>query len=115
VLTNRHLSRTRDTVEFVSGDLEQLINGRLKPKYASIWVVGGAVVAGETLRRGLADEVRYSIMPIALGEGIAFFDVIGRDVPLHLLEVKAYKNGMVALRHEVKDNMKEAAPADRRL
>ncbi len=102
VLTTRHLSKARDTVEFVSGDLAQLINGRLRPKYASIWVAGGAAVAGETLRRGLADEVRYSIMPIAIGEGIAFFEALGGDVPLHLLEVKAYKSGIVALRHEVK-------------
>lgn len=102
VLTTRDLPKARDTVEFISGDLEQLINERLRPKYASIWVVGGAMVAGETLRRDLADEVRYSIMPVVIGEGIAFFDSLAKDVPLHLLEVKAYKSGMVALRHEVK-------------
>lgn len=102
VLTTRHLPKSRDTVEFVSGDLERLINERLKPKYASIWVVGGAAVAGETLRRGLADEVRYSTMPIAIGEGITFFQALSRDVPLHLLEVKAYKSGTVALRYQVR-------------
>lgn len=102
VLTTRDLPRTRDSVEFVSGDLEPLINERLKRNYASIWVVGGAAVAGETMRRGLADEVRFSIMPIAIGEGITFFKALGRDVPLHLLEVKAYKSGIVALRHEVR-------------
>lgn len=102
VLTTRHLPKVRDTIEFVSGDLEHLINQRLKPRYASIWVVGGAVVAGETLRRELADEVRYSVVPVVIGEGISFFEALGRDVPLHLLEVKAYKSGMIALRHEVK-------------
>jgi len=102
VLTTRDLPKARDTIEFISGDLAQLINGRLKPKYASVWVAGGAVVAGEALRRGLADEVRYSIMPIVIGEGITFFEAVGKDVPLHLLEVKAYKSGMVALRHEVR-------------
>lgn len=102
VLTTRHLPKVRDTIEFVSGDLEHFINQRLKPRYASIWVVGGAVVAGEALRRGLADEVRYSFMPVVIGEGISFFEALGRDVPLHLLEVKAYKSGMIALRHEVK-------------
>lgn len=102
VLTTRPMPKARDNIEFVSGDLEHLINKRLKPKYASIWIVGGAVVAGETLRRGLADEVRYSVMPVVIGEGISFFEALGRDVPLHLLEVKAYKSGMIALRHEVK-------------
>jgi len=59
------------------------------------------VVCGECLRLGLADEVRYSILPILIGEGISFFEKLDRDVSLHLMEVKAYKTGMVALRYEV--------------
>lgn len=101
VLTHRELPRNRDTVEFYSGDLAQLLNERLKPAFRSIWVVGGGAVCGECLRRGLADEVRYSILPIVIGEGIPFFETLGRDVPLHLTEAKAYKSGMVALRYEV--------------
>ena len=31
VLTSRDLPRTRDTVEFYSGDLAQFVNGRLRP------------------------------------------------------------------------------------
>jgi len=102
VLTTRDLPKTRETVEFVSGDLAEFIENKLKPDFASIWVVGGGAVAGETLRRGLADEVRYSIMPVLIGDGIPFFQGLDKDVALHLMEVKAYKSGMVALRHEVK-------------
>ena len=102
VLTNRELPRTRQTVEFYSGDLVRLVNERLKPSYRSIWFVGGGMVCGECLRLGLADEVRYSMMPIVIGEGIRFFAGLDQDVALHLMEVKAYRNGMVALRHEVK-------------
>lgn len=101
VLTSRQLPRTRDSVEFYSGDLAQFVNGRLRPTFRSIWFVGGGVVSGECLRLGLADEVRYSILPIAIGEGIAFFEKLDRDVALHLAEVKAYRSGMVALRYEV--------------
>jgi dihydrofolate reductase len=103
VLSTRDLPRTRDTVEFYSGDLAQFVNGRLRPTFRSIWFVGGGVVSGECLRRGLADEVRYSILPILIGDGIPFFDKIDRDIVLHLAEVKAYKSGMVALRYEVQD------------
>ena len=56
----------------------------------------------ECLRRGLADEVRYSIMPILIGNGISFFEGLDRDVALHLVETKAYRSGMVALRYEVR-------------
>lgn len=102
VLTRRTLPKIRETVEFHAGDLERLVNERLKPAFRSIWVVGGGEVAGECLRRGLADEVRYSIVPVLVGDGRSFFDRLDTDVPLHLLESKAYTSGIVALRYEVK-------------
>jgi dihydrofolate reductase len=104
VLTSRELPRTRDTVELYSGDLARFVNERLRPAFRSIWFVGGGVVAAECLRLGLADEIRYSIVPILIGEGIPFFANPGRDVALHLAEVKAYKNGMVELRYEVRSS-----------
>jgi dihydrofolate reductase len=102
VLTSRQLEKTRDTVEFHSGDLAALVNERLKPAFGSIWFVGGGAVSGECLRLGLADEVRYSIMPILIGDGVAFFKGLDRDVALHLVEAKAYASGMVALRYETR-------------
>jgi dihydrofolate reductase len=102
VLTRRVLPRTRDSVEFYSGDLAHLVDERLKPSFRSIWFAGGGAVSGECLRRGLAHEVRYSILPILIGEGIPFFEGLERDVGLHLMEVKAYTSGMVALRYEVR-------------
>src|SRR5579872_6101621 len=64
VLTNRTLPRTRDTVQFYSGDLAQFVNDRLRAEFRSIWFVGGGAVCGDCLRLGLADEVRYSILPV---------------------------------------------------
>jgi len=108
VLTTRDLPRTRNTVEFYAGDLAQLVNERLRPRFRSIWFAGGGTVCGECLRLGLADEVRYSILPVLIGDGIAFFEKLGRDIPLHLAEVKAYKSGVVALCYKV-----QARPGDR--
>ena len=102
VLTRRNLPKTRDTVEFYSGDLALLVNERLKPSFRSIWFVGGGAVSGECLRLGLVNEVRYSIMPILIGDGIPFFEGLDTDAALHLVEMKAYKSGMVALRYEVR-------------
>jgi dihydrofolate reductase len=101
VLTRRTLPKTRGTVEFYSGDLGRLVNERLKD-FRSIWFVGGGEVSAECLRLGLADEVRYSIVPMLIGNGIAFFQGLDTDVALHLLEAKAYTSGMVALRYEVR-------------
>lgn len=102
VLTSRDLPRTRDTVEFYSGDLAQFVNEHLRPTCRTSWFVGGGVASGECLRLGLADEVRYSILPILIGDGIPFFEKFDRDIALHLAEVKAYKSGMVELCYEVR-------------
>jgi dihydrofolate reductase len=108
VLATRDLPRTRATVEFYSGDLTQFVNTRLRPKFPSIWFVGGGVVSGECLRLGLADELRYSILPILIGDGISFFENLDRDVALHLTEVKAYKSGVVALCYDLREQVREA-------
>ena len=102
VLTSRKLPRTRETVEFYTGDLAQFVNARLRPAFRSIWFVGGGVLSAECLRLGLADEVRYSILPILIGDGIRFFEKLDKDVALRQVEVKAYASGMVGLRYEVR-------------
>jgi dihydrofolate reductase len=113
VLTRRALPRTRDTVEFYSGDLAQLVNDRLRPRFRTIWFVGGGAVSGECLRLGLADEVRYSILPILIGDGIPFFDKLDKDIALHLAEARAYKSGMVELRYEVRGHRGESRMSNR--
>ncbi len=107
VLTSRNLPKSRDTITFHSGDLAQFVNGRLRHTFRSIWFVGGGMVAGECLRLGLADEVRYSILPVLIGDGIPFFEKLDRDVALHLTEVKAYKSGMVGLCYQVRGHRAE--------
>jgi len=102
VLTTRELPRTRESVSFHSGDLTVFVNEHLRPRFQSIWFVGGGSLSADCLTRGLADEVRYSILPILIGEGVPFFDALDRDVPLHLMEAKAYTSGIVALRYEVR-------------
>ena len=102
VLTRRELPRTRDTVEFYSGDLAQFVNGRLRHTFRTIWFVGGGILSAECLRLELADEIRYSILPILIGDGIPFFEKLDRDIALHLAEVKAYRSGMVELRYAIR-------------
>jgi hypothetical protein len=65
----------------------------------------------ECLRLGLANDIRYSILPISIGDGISFFDNLDRDIALHLAEVKAYKSGMVGLWYEVRVNPSSEAVA----
>ena len=102
MLTHRALPKTRETAEFCSGDLAQLVNERLRPRFRTIWIAGGGVLSAECLRLGLAAEVRYSIVPVLIGEGIPFFSMLDKDVALHLADVTAYDSGMVELRYDVR-------------
>jgi len=102
VLTTRVLPRNRESVEFYSGDLTQLVTGRLRAEFGSIWVVGGASLCSACLRLGLVDEIRYSILPILIGDGTPFFERLESDIALHLAEVSAYRSGVVELRYDVR-------------
>jgi dihydrofolate reductase len=104
VLTRRNLPKDRKNIEFYSGDLNKLVNERLKPNYKNVWAVGGSVITGEFIRLKLTDEIRVSILPIILGDGLPFFDHIGLEQALHLNDATAYKNGMVELCYEIIKN-----------
>jgi len=102
VLTHRTLLVERQNVKLYSGDLRQLVNDHLEPGYNNVWLVGGAQLARDFIRLGLADEIRQSILPVILGEGTPFFDEIGQEQALHLNDVKAYKSGMVELCYQIR-------------
>jgi dihydrofolate reductase len=101
VVTHRSLPIDRQNIEIYSGDLNKLVNERLKSRYKNVWLVGGPMLAKDFIRLKLADEIRLSVMPIILGDGTPFFDHIGQEQALHLKDVTAYKSGMVELWYEI--------------
>jgi dihydrofolate reductase len=102
VVTRRNLPIDRKNIEFYSGDLNKLVNERLKPSYKNVWLVGGAMLAKDFIRLKLADQIRVSVLPVILGDGTLFFDHIGQEHALHLKDVTAYKSGMVELWYEIR-------------
>ena len=101
VVTHRNLPVERKNIEFYSGDLDKLVNEQLKPNYKNVWLVGEAMLVRDFIRLKLADDIRLSVLPIILGDGIPFLDHIGHEQILHLKEVTAYKTGMVELWYEI--------------
>jgi dihydrofolate reductase len=100
-MTHRKLTTSRETVSFHYGNLKNIINNLVKPRYRNIWMVGGSKLTKEFLRLNLADEIIVSMMPIILGNGILFFDYINKEQKLHLKSLRAYKDGMVELCYEI--------------
>ncbi len=97
VTTTRKLPSTRKSVEFYSGDLKRLVEEILAPRYENIWLVGGAMLCQSFLKLGLVDEIRLSIAPVMLGDGLSLFGNSGAETRWRLKDVIAYKTGFVEL------------------
>ena len=97
VVTGRELQSTRKSVEFYSGDLKALVQEKLAPRYRNIWLVGGAMLSQRFLELGLVDEIRLTVAPVLLGDGLRLFDGSLPEQRWELKNVVAYKNGFVEL------------------
>jgi dihydrofolate reductase len=61
-------------------------------------------VVPEFLRLDLVDEIRLSITPIVLGDGLRLFDHSGTEKRWNLKDVVAFKNGFVELLYRKQSN-----------
>lgn len=97
VVTSREWPGARKSVEFYAGDLKTLVDVKLAPRYRNIWVVGGAMLSQRFLELGLVDEIKLTIAPVLLGEGLRLFAGPVAEERWALKNVVAYKNGFVEL------------------
>jgi dihydrofolate reductase len=96
-VTTRQLRSARATVEFYSGDLKTLVDQKLAPRFRNIWLVGGAMLCQRFLSLGLVDEIRLTIAPVLLGDGLRLFGGLLSETTWDLKNVAAYRNGFVDL------------------
>jgi dihydrofolate reductase len=99
VVTSRTWASAKESVEFYSGDLEALVRGKLAPRFENIWLVGGAMLCQRFLSLGLVDEIRLTIAPVLLGDGLRLFGGLPTEKGWDLKNVVAYKNGFVDLHY----------------
>ena len=97
VVSGREWPPARKSVEFYSGDLKTLVDVKLAPRYRNIWLVGGAMLCQRFLELGLVDEIKLTIAPVLLGEGLRLFGGSLTEERWNLKNVVAYKNGFVEL------------------
>jgi len=97
VVTGREWPPASKNVEFYSGDLQTLVDVKLRPRYRNIWLVGGAMLCRRFLELGLVDEIRLTIAPVLLGAGLRLFGDSRSEEKWNLKDVVAYKNGFVEL------------------
>ncbi len=97
VVTTRAWPPARKSVEFYAGDLKNLVDAKLAPRFRNIWLVGGAILCQRFLELGLVDEIKLTIAPVLLGEGLRLFGGSLPEAQWNLKNVVAYKNGFVEL------------------
>jgi dihydrofolate reductase len=97
VVTGRKLASTRSSIEFYSGDLKALVQEKLAARYRNIWLVGGAILSQRFLELSLVDEIRLTVAPVLLGDGLRLFGKLTNEKRWDLKNVTAYKNGFVEL------------------
>ncbi len=100
VVTSRKLPSTRKSVEFYSGDLKALVEEKLAGRYRNIWVAGGAKLAQSFLELGLVDEIRLTLAPVLLGDGLRLFGDSRAEKTWDLKNAVPYRNGFVELSYE---------------
>lgn len=102
VVTRREWPPVRKSIEFYSGDLRTLVDVHLAPRYRNIWLVGGAMLCQRFLELGLVDEIKLTVAPVLLGEGLRLFSGSMTEERRNLKNVIAHKNGFVELSYSAR-------------
>ncbi len=67
----------------------------------NVWMMGGGEIIGSFLDEDAIDEFIITVVPKFIGEGIPLIAPRNRDVPLRLLCVERFPDGVVQLHYEV--------------
>ncbi len=67
-----------------------------------LWVVGGGGVASQLADEGRLDEVHVTVVPVVLGTGKPLFERRLASGSMQLTGTRAFENGMVELRYEIR-------------
>jgi len=77
-------------------------------KGKDIWMMGGGGIIGSFLDAGAIDEFIIHVIPTFIGEGIPLIAPRHRTVPLKLLAVKKFSDGVVRLHYSVESRKPKA-------
>lgn len=88
-------------VELMSGDIPNILTQLESEGHKHAYVDGGALISS-FLNLKLINELIITKAPVILGEGISLFQNIQQSINLENPEAKAYPNGFVQVKYQVK-------------
>jgi len=88
-------------VEFASGDISEFVDRLRAQPGKDIWLMGGGDIIASFLDAQAIDEFVISAAPVFIGDGIPLIARRHRHVPLELLSVERFDDGLVQSRYRV--------------
>lgn len=89
-------------VQFVTEPIGAFAERVRKQAGKNIWMMGGGEIIGAFLDEGAIDEFVISVVPTFIGEGIPLIAPRHREVPLRVLAVRRFPDGVVQVHYEVR-------------
>src|SRR5205814_10237189 len=87
--------------EFVREPIKKFAKRLRAQKGKNIFMMGGGGLIASFLDAGEIDEFVISVIPIFIGEGIPLIAPRHRSVPLKLISIKKFSDGVVSLHYKV--------------
>ena len=91
-------------VEFVHEAIGSFVSRLRERPGKDIWLMGGGELIASFLDEQAIDEFVISVVPVFIGDGIPLIARRHRHVPLDLLSVERFEDGLVQLRYRVRDD-----------
>ena len=91
----------RAGVQFVTESIRAFTERLRKQAGKNIWMMGGGEIIGSFLDEDAIDEFIITIVPTFIGEGIPLIAPRHREVPLRLLSLQRFPDGVVQLHYGV--------------
>lgn len=88
-------------VQFVTESITAFAERLRKQAGKNIWMMGGGEIIGSFLDEDAVDEFIITVVPTFIGEGIPLIAPSHREVPLRLLSLQRFPNGVVQLHYDV--------------
>jgi dihydrofolate reductase len=92
-------------VEFVSEAIGPFVSRLCAQPGKDIWLMGGGEIIASFLDEQAIDEFVISVAPVFIGDGIPLIARRHRHVPLELLSVERFDDGLVQSRYRVQSNL----------
>ncbi|HKR64570.1 MAG TPA: dihydrofolate reductase family protein [Thermoanaerobaculia bacterium] len=90
-------------VEFVSDDVASFVSRLRAQPGKDIWLMGGGEIIASFLDANAIDEFVISVVPVFIGDGIPLIERGPRHVPLQLVSVEHFEDGLVQIRYRVEE------------